>query len=70
MGEGLGVSGPKTRWGMRLLDKIMIVQGVKQTNEPLEVGYGNSPKKAQNGGYVVFSPIHGLASIDPTTSAR
>ena len=41
---------------MHLLDKVMILQGVKQTIQPLEVGYANSPKKAQKGGYVVFSP--------------
>ena len=43
-------SGPKTDWGMRLLDKIMILQGVKLTIQPFEVGYANRPKKAQNGG--------------------
>ena len=51
-----GGSGPKTDWGMRLLDKIMILQGVKLTIQPLGVGYVNRPKKAQNGGYVVFPP--------------
>ena len=60
-GWGLGGSGSKTHWGMRLLDKIMILQGVKQTIQPLEVGYANSPKKAQKGGYVVFSPTYGPA---------
>ena len=49
-GGGLGGSGPKTLRGMRLLDKIMILQGVKQMIQPLEVGYANSPKKIQNGG--------------------
>ena len=53
---GGGGSGPKTHWGMRLLDKIMILQGVKQTIQPLGVGYANRPKKAQNGGYLAFSP--------------
>ena len=48
--EGLGGSGPKTHWGMRLLDKIMILQGVKLIIQPLGVGYANGPKKAQNGG--------------------
>ena len=52
-----GGSGPKTHWGMSLLDKILILQGVKLTIQPLE----NSPKKAQNGGYVAFSPIYGPA---------
>ena len=28
----------------------MILQGVKQMIQPLEVGYANSPKKAQKGG--------------------
>ena len=49
-GGGLGGSGPKTHWGMCLLDKMMILQGVKLTIQPLEVGYANRPKKAQNGG--------------------
>ena len=39
----------------------MILQGVEQTIQPLEVGYANSPVKAQKGGYVAFFPIHGLA---------
>ena len=43
-GGGLGGSGPKTHWGMRLLDKIMILQGVKLTIQPLGVGYANRPK--------------------------
>ena len=60
-GGGLGGSGPKTLWGMRLLDKIVILQAVKQTIQPLEVGYVNNPKKAQNWGYVAFSPIYGHA---------
>ena len=47
-----------------LLDKIMILQGVKLTIQPLGVGYAIRPKKAQNGGYVAFSPICAcLASI-------
>ena len=49
-GGGSGGSGPNTHWGMRLLDKIMILQGFKQTIQPLEVGYANRPQKAQNGG--------------------
>ena len=44
VGGGLGGSGPKTHWGMRLLDKIMILQGVKLTIQPLGVGYANRPK--------------------------
>ena len=43
-GGGLRGSGPKTHWGMRLLDKIMILQGVKLTIQPLGVGYANRPK--------------------------
>ena len=57
-GGGLGGSGPKTHWGMHLLDKIMILQGVKPTIQPLGVGYANRPKKAKMGGYVAFSPIY------------
>ena len=59
-GGCLGGSEPKTHWGMRLLDEIMILQGVKLTIQPLGVGYANRPKKAQNGGYahVAFSPIY------------
>ena len=53
-----GGSGPKTHWGACLLNKIMILQGVKLTIQPLAVGYVNTPKKAQNGGYVVFSPTY------------
>ena len=56
-GGGLGGSGPKTHWGMRLLDKIMILQVVKLTIQPLAVGYANRPKKAKMGGYVAFSPV-------------
>ena len=48
---GLGGSVPKNHSGMLLLDKIMILQGVKLTIQPLGVGYANRPKKAQNGGY-------------------
>ena len=56
-GGGLGGSKPKIHWGMRLLDKIMIfLQGVKQTIQPLGVGYANSPKKAQKGGVCGVSP--------------
>ena len=48
----------------------MILQGIKQTIQPLEVGYANSPKKAQKGGYVVFPLYTGLCGFDLTTSAR
>ena len=36
----------------------MILQKVELTIQPLGVGYANRPKKALNGGYVVFSPIY------------
>ena len=56
-GGGLGWgSRPKTHWGMRLLDKIMTLQGVKLTIQPLGVGYANSPKKAPKGGVCGVSP--------------
>ena len=63
----MGGSGPKTHWGMRLLDKIMILQGVKLTIQPLGVGYANRPKKAKMGGYVAFSPYIDLPGFDLTT---
>ena len=69
-GGGLGGSGPKTHWGMCLLDKIMILQGVKLTIQPLGVGYANRPKKAKMGGYVAFSPYIRLPGFDLTTFAR
>ena len=34
-----------TRKGMRLLDKIMILPGVKQAIQALEVGYASRPQK-------------------------
>ena len=60
-GGGSGGSRPKTHWGMRLLDKIMILQGVKLTIQPLGVGYANRPKRPKMGVYVAFSPIYGPA---------
>ena len=65
-----GGSGPKTHWGMCLLDKIMILQGVKLTIQPLGVGYANRPKQAQNGGVCGVFPYIRLPSFDLTTSAR
>ena len=62
-GGVLGGSGPKTHWGMRFLDKIMILQGVKLTIQPLGVGYANRPKNAPNGGYVVFSRIYACLAL-------
>ena len=58
-----GGSGPKNHWGMRLLDKIMILQVVKLTIQPLGVGYANRPKKAKMGGYVAFSPIYACLAL-------
>ena len=57
-GLGGGGSGPKTHWGMCLLDQIMISQGVKLIIQPLGVGYANRPKRPKmgGGGYVAFSP--------------
>ena len=51
--------------GIRLFDKIMILQGVKPTIPPLGVGYANRRKKAQNGGGgdVVYSHVYGPAWI-------
>ena len=68
-GGGLGGSGPKTHWAMQLLDKIMILQGVKLTIHPLEVGYANSPKKVRNGGVCGIFPYIRLPGFDLTTSA-
>ena len=47
----------------RLLDKIMIFQGVKPTIQPLGVRYANRPKKAKMGGYVAFSPIYACLAL-------
>ena len=66
---GLGGSRPKTHWGVHLLDKIMILQGVKQTIQPLRVGYANRPKKAQNGGVCGVFPYIRLPGFDLTTFA-
>ena len=55
-GKDKGVRGPLPHggWGVRLLDKMMILQGVKLTIQPLGVWYMNRPKKAQNGGVWCF----------------
>ena len=58
-----GAPDQKTHWGMRLLDKIMILQGVKLTIQPLGVGYANRPKNAKMGGYVAFSPIYACLAL-------
>ena len=70
VGGGLGGGRKKTHWGMHLLDKILILRGVKLTIQPLAVGYANRPKKAKMGGYVAFSPYIRLPGFDLTTSAR
>ena len=41
----------------------MILQTVKPTIQPLGIGYANRPKKAQNGGYVVFSHIYACLAL-------
>ena len=63
VGGGRGGSGPKTHWGMRLLDKIRILQGVKLTIQLLGVGYANRPKMAKMGGFVPFSPIYACLAL-------
>ena len=55
-GGGLGGSGPKTHWGMRLLDKIMTLQGVKLTIQPLGVGYANKPKVGGMWRFPLYTP--------------
>ena len=65
-----GVSRPKTHWGMRLLDKTMILHGRKPIIQPLRVGYANRAKKAQNGGVCGVSPYIRVPRFDLTTSAR
>ena len=60
---GSGEVRTKTHWVMHLLDKIMILQEVKLTIQPLGVGYANRPKKAKMGGYVAFSPIYACLAL-------
>ena len=69
-GGGLGGCELKTHWGMRLLDKMKVLQGVKLTIQPLGVGYANRPKKAQKGGVCGVFPYIRLLGLDLTTSAR
>ena len=69
MGGG-GASRSGLIWGMRLLDKIINLQRVKLTIQPLGVGYSNGPKKAQNGGVCGVFPYIRLHGIDLTTFAR
>ena len=59
-GGGLGGSEPKTHWGMHLLDKIMILQGVKLTIQPPGVGYANRPKM---GGMWRFPHIYACLAL-------
>ena len=72
MGGGGVWGGPdqKPHWGVRLLDKIMILQGVKLTIQPLGVGYANRAKNAQNGGVCGVIPYIRVPGFDLTTSAR
>ena len=56
-------SGPKIYWWMRLLHKIMILQGVQLTIQRLGVGYANRPKKAQKAGNVVFYPTYACLDL-------
>ena len=69
-GEGILGVRTKTHWGMCLFDKIMILQGVKLTAQPLGVGYTNKPKNAQNGGVCGVFPYIRLPGFDLTTAAR
>ena len=55
-GGSLGGSGPKTHWAMRLLDKIMILQGVKLTIQPLRVGYANRLKMGGMWRFPLYTP--------------
>ena len=49
--------GGGSHWGMHLLHKIMILQGVKLTIQPHGVGYANSPQKGPKwGGMWCFPP--------------
>ena len=41
----------------------MMLEGVKLTIQPPGVGYTNGPEKAQNGGYVAFSPIYACLAL-------
>ena len=68
-GGGLGGWGsePKTHSGTHLLHKTMILQGVKQTIQPLGAGYANRPKKAQYGGLCGAFPYMHLVGFDLTT---
>ena len=63
MGGSWGVR-TKSHWGMRLLDVIIIFQGVKLAIAPLGVGYASRPKKAQKGrGGVAFSHVHACLAL-------
>ena len=60
---GLGGVRTKNSLGDALLDKKMILQGVKLIIQPLGVGYANRPKKAKMGGYVAFSPLYACVAL-------
>ena len=67
-GGGLGGSGPKTHWGLRLLDRTVILQGVKLTIQPLG---GIGPKRPKRGGGMWRFPLYpGLRGFYLPTSAR
>ena len=71
-GQGLTLGGcrgsrPKTHWGIRLLDKIMSLQGVTPTIQPLGVGYANRLKRR---GMWRFPISAGQPGVDLRTSAR
>ena len=63
--RGGGLGGVRTKnsvGGCVLFDKIMNLQGVKPTIQPLGVGYANGPKKGRNGGGMWrFPHIYGPA---------
>ena len=51
-----GGSGPKTHWTICFLGKIMILQGVKRTIQPLGVGYANRPKMGGMWRFSLYTP--------------
>ena len=55
VGGSKGVGNQKLIGGCVYWIKIMILQGVKLTIQPLGVGYANRPKKAQMGGMWRFT---------------
>ena len=69
-GGGWGGPDQKLIGGCVYWTKIMILQGVKLTIQPLGVAYANRPKKAPNGGVCGVFPYIRLRGFDLTTSAR